>query len=122
MDYFTKWPEVYALPNQSATTTAAKLLHEPHSEQGWSFEVQVLGEVSWREGVMKTRTTPHHPQSHCLVIRKMVQSPKMVSNWRGSGVVYWMVYWVVYWVQMPGWRRTVVLHLECCAITKTGDL
>ncbi|KAJ8378299.1 hypothetical protein AAFF_G00244340 [Aldrovandia affinis] len=28
MDYFTKWPEVYAVPDQSATTTAGRVVEE----------------------------------------------------------------------------------------------
>lgn len=47
MDYFTKWPEAYAVPDQSATTTAERLVcemfcrfgapEELHSDQGRNF-------------------------------------------------------------------------------------
>ena len=44
-DYFTKWTEVYAIPNQEATTVAQKLTDEMfcrfsplHSDQGRQFE------------------------------------------------------------------------------------
>ena len=50
-DYFTKWTEVYAIPNQEATTVAQKLTDEMfcrfsppeqlHSDQGRQFESQV---------------------------------------------------------------------------------
>ncbi|CAK6964302.1 unnamed protein product [Scomber scombrus] len=53
MDYFTKWPEAYAL----------------HSDQWRDFKSQVFGEVCRRLGVNKTRTTPLHPQSDGLVER-----------------------------------------------------
>jgi hypothetical protein len=42
MDYFTKWPEVYAIPNQEAQTAEALVTNifcrfgiprEPHSDQ-----------------------------------------------------------------------------------------
>uniref|UniRef100_A0A665WFN6 Integrase catalytic domain-containing protein n=1 Tax=Echeneis naucrates TaxID=173247 RepID=A0A665WFN6_ECHNA len=79
MDYFTKWPEAYAVPDQSATTTAERLVEEMfarfgvpaelHSDQGRNFESQVFGEVCRRLGVNKTRTTPLHPQSDGLVER-----------------------------------------------------
>lgn len=79
MDYFTKWPEAYAVPDQSAMTTAEKLVEEMfsrfgvpeelHSDQGRNFESQVFGEVCRRLGVSKTRTTPLHPQSDGLVER-----------------------------------------------------
>ena len=73
MDYFTKWPEAYAVPDQSAATTAERLVEEMfarlgvpaelHNDQGRNFESQVFGEVCRRLGVRKTRTTPFHPQS-----------------------------------------------------------
>uniref|UniRef100_A0A1A8B7T6 Integrase catalytic domain-containing protein n=1 Tax=Nothobranchius furzeri TaxID=105023 RepID=A0A1A8B7T6_NOTFU len=79
MDYFSKWPEAYAVPDQSAVTTAHTLVDEMftrfgvpeelHSDQGRNFESQVLGEVCRRLGVKKTRTTPLHPQSDGLVER-----------------------------------------------------
>lgn len=79
VDYFTKWPEVYAVPDQSAVTTAERLVEEMfcrvrvpeelHSDQGWNFEDKVLQEVCRRLGVKKTQTTPLHPQSDGLVER-----------------------------------------------------
>ena len=79
VDYFTKWPEAYAVPDQSATTTAEKLVEEMftrfgapdelHSDQGRNFEALVFREVCQRLGVRKTRTTPLHPQSDGLVER-----------------------------------------------------
>lgn len=79
MDYFTKWPEAYAVPDQSATTTAERLVcemfcrfgvpEELHSDQGRNFEAHVFAEVCQRMGVRKTRTTPFHPQSDGLVER-----------------------------------------------------
>ncbi|KAL7841339.1 hypothetical protein SRHO_G00250300 [Serrasalmus rhombeus] len=77
MDFFTKWPEAYAV--QSAVTTAERLVEEffcrfglpeeLHSDQGRNFESQVMAEVCQRLGVRKTRTTPLHPQSDGLVER-----------------------------------------------------
>uniref|UniRef100_A0A3B1J624 Gypsy retrotransposon integrase-like protein 1 n=1 Tax=Astyanax mexicanus TaxID=7994 RepID=A0A3B1J624_ASTMX len=79
MDFFTKWPEAYAVPDQSAATTATRLVEdffcrfgipeELHSDQGRNFESQVMAEVCKRLGVRKTRTTPLHPQSDGLVER-----------------------------------------------------
>ncbi|KAL7841611.1 hypothetical protein SRHO_G00253020 [Serrasalmus rhombeus] len=79
MDFFTKWPEAYAVPDQSAVTTAERLVEEffchfglpeeLHSDQGRNFESQVMAEVCQRLGVRKTRTTPLHPQSDGLVER-----------------------------------------------------
>ncbi|PNF43660.1 hypothetical protein B7P43_G16174 [Cryptotermes secundus] len=79
MDYFTKWPEVYAIPNQEASTIAEVLVanffchfgipRELHSDQGRNFESYLLKEVLQRLGVSKTRTTPLHPQSDGMVER-----------------------------------------------------
>lgn len=79
MDYFTKWPEAYAMPDQSAPTTAKFLVNEMfarfgcpeelHSDQGRNFEAEVFQEVCRLLGIRKTRTTPLHPQSDGLVER-----------------------------------------------------
>ena len=77
MDYFTKWPEVYAIPNQAASTVADALVSklfccfgipmELHSDQGWNFESRLVQEVLEWLGVSKTRTIPLHLQSDGMV-------------------------------------------------------
>ncbi|UYV69434.1 K02A2.6-like, partial [Cordylochernes scorpioides] len=79
MDYFTKWPEAYAIPNQEATTVAKVLMDnlicrfgvplELHSDQGRNFEVGMFQELCRLLGIRKTRTTPLHPQSDGMVER-----------------------------------------------------
>lgn len=79
MDYFTKWPEAYAIPNHEATTVARVLVDgffsrfgvpkELHSDQGREFESRVFGETCRLLGINKTRTTPLRPQSAGLVER-----------------------------------------------------
>ncbi|KAL1464034.1 hypothetical protein WDU94_003718 [Cyamophila willieti] len=79
MDYFSKWPEAYALPNQEAITVAEVLVTnwisrfgvplEIHSDQGTNFESRVFQEVCSLLGMRKTRTTPLHPQSDGMVER-----------------------------------------------------
>jgi transposase InsO family protein len=79
MDYFTKWPEVYAIPNQKASTVAEALVtnffcrfgipRELHSDQGRNFESHLLQEILQRLGVSKTRTTLLHLQSDGMVKR-----------------------------------------------------
>ena len=78
-DYFTRWMEAYPIPNQEATTVAKKLTEEfffrfsppeqLHSDQGRNFESEVIAEICKLLGVVKTRTTPYHPQSDGLVER-----------------------------------------------------
>ena len=78
-DYFTKWPEAYALPNQEATTVAKILVNEMicrfgvpleiHSDQGQNFESALFKEMCCLLGMSKTRTIPLHPQSDGMVER-----------------------------------------------------
>ena len=61
MDYFTKWPEVYAIQNQGSSTVADALVShffcrfgvpiELHSDQGRNFESRLMQEVLERLGV-----------------------------------------------------------------------
>ena len=79
MDYFTKWPEAYPLPNQEAITVAKVLVEqfisrfvtpiELHSDQGRNFESRVVAKMCSLLGIKKTRTTPLHPQSDGMVER-----------------------------------------------------
>ena len=79
MDYFTKWPEAYALPNHEAVTVAEVLVEqfftrfgvpgELHSDQGREFESEVFSECCQLLGLRKTRTTPLRPQSDGMVER-----------------------------------------------------
>ena len=78
-DYFSKWVEAYALPNQEATTVAEFLVKEfvarfgvplmLHSDQGRNFESVVFLEMCALLGITKARTTPLHPQSDGMVER-----------------------------------------------------
>ena len=78
-DYFTRWVEAYAIPNQEAIMVATKLVDEMfclfsvpeqlHSDQGRQFESAVMQEVSRILQIRKSRTTPYHPQSDGLVER-----------------------------------------------------
>ena len=55
MDYFMKWPEVYTIPNQEASTVADALVTnflrrfgipmKLHSDQGRNFESRLMQEV-----------------------------------------------------------------------------
>ena len=78
-DYFTRWTEDYAIPNQEAVTVAKKLTEEfflrfsppeqLHSDQCRNFESALIAEICKLLGIKKSRTTPYHPQSDGLVER-----------------------------------------------------
>lgn len=79
IDYFSKWPEVYAIPNQEAKTVSDTFVNnwvcrygvpiELHSDQGRNFESALFKEMCELYGIRKTRTTPLHPQSDGMVER-----------------------------------------------------
>ena len=79
IDYFSKWPEAFAVPNQEAATVARVLVdgffsrfgmpNELHSDQGSNFESKLFRECCQLLGIRKTRTTPLHPESDGMVER-----------------------------------------------------
>ncbi|GFV18917.1 retrovirus-related Pol polyprotein from transposon 412 [Trichonephila clavipes] len=79
MDYFTKWPEVYPIPDQEAPTVAEAVVQhwisrygvplQLHSDQGRNFVSAVLKGACELLGIDKTKTTPLHPQSDGMVER-----------------------------------------------------
>ena len=78
-DYYTKWMETYAIPDQTAETVATKLFDEfvcrfgvpleLHSDQGRNFEAKVFQELCKLLGISKTRTTPYNPKSDGMIER-----------------------------------------------------
>jgi transposase InsO family protein len=79
MDYFTKWQEAYAIPNQEASTVPEALVviffcrfripRKLHSDQGRNFESYLIQEVLQRLRLSKTPITLPHPQSDAVVER-----------------------------------------------------
>ena len=76
-DYFTRWLEAWAIPNQEAGTVAQKLVNEMFfrfsipdqilSDQGRQFESAIIDELCKLLQIQKSRTTPYHPQGDGLV-------------------------------------------------------
>ena len=79
MDYFTKWPEVFAVPDQTAATIATLLVEhivsrhgvpsEVLSDRGKAFLSALLREVELLLGFHKVNTSAYHPQTDGLVER-----------------------------------------------------
>ena len=79
VDYLTKWPEVFAVPDQTAETIAnlfvkeiisrhgvpAKLL----SDRGTNFLSELMQEICKLMGTEKVNTSSYHPQTDGLVER-----------------------------------------------------
>ena len=93
-DYFTKWMEVYAIPNQEATTVAQKLVKEMfcrfsplealHSDQGRQFQSTLVAQICQLLHIKKTRTTPYHPQSDGLIERFNRTLLNLLSTWMST--------------------------------------
>ncbi|GFV39644.1 retrovirus-related Pol polyprotein from transposon 412 [Trichonephila clavipes] len=79
MDYFTKWPEVYPIPDQKAATVVQILVQhwisrfevplQLHSDKGRNFDSAVFKRLCEILTIDKTRTTALHPQSDGMVER-----------------------------------------------------
>ncbi|GFT84712.1 retrovirus-related Pol polyprotein from transposon 412 [Trichonephila clavipes] len=82
MDYFTKWPEAYSIPNQEASTVAEVLVQhwisrfgvplQLHSDQGRNFDSAVCKRLCEILAIDKTRKTALHPQADGMVERSAV--------------------------------------------------
>ena len=78
-DYFTRWMECFAIPDQEAETVAKKLVDEVfcrfsppeqlHSDQGRQFESDLIRKICNILKIEKSRTTAYHPQCDGLVER-----------------------------------------------------
>ena len=78
-DYFTKYVEIYALPDQTARTVARCLFDDfvlrhgvpevLHTDQGRQFEAEVIQRLCQMLGIKKTRTTAYNPKSDGMVER-----------------------------------------------------
>ena len=79
VDYFTRWPEAYALPDMTASTVAKTFVDgwisrfgvpdRIHSDQGPQFESTLFAELCTLLDARKSRTTPYHPAGDGLVER-----------------------------------------------------
>ncbi|GFV74732.1 hypothetical protein TNCV_1039701 [Trichonephila clavipes] len=90
MDYFTKWPEAYPIPDQEASTVAEVLVQhwisrsgvplQLHSDQGRNFDSAVCKRLCEILAIDKTRTTALHPQSDGMVKRNAVHETTGYSS------------------------------------------
>ena len=78
-DHFSKWVEIFAVPDQTAETTAKVILNEficrfgcplqLHSDQGRNYESAIFTELCRLLEIRKSRTTPRNPKSNGLTER-----------------------------------------------------
>ncbi|KAK3889074.1 hypothetical protein Pcinc_006949 [Petrolisthes cinctipes] len=99
MDYFTKGPETYSIPDQEAVTVAQVLVdqffcrfgmpQELHSDQGRNFESAVFCESCKLLGIKTTRTTPLRPQSDGMVEKFNWTLEQELANYCVEGQSEW---------------------------------
>lgn len=79
MDHFSKYVNLYPMPDQKAITVSTCLFEQYirqhgipeqiHTDQGRQFEGELVTSLCKALGIKKTRTTPYHPQSDGLIER-----------------------------------------------------
>ena len=89
-EYFTKWTEAFAIPDEKAVTVAQVVAtewvcrygmpHSLHSDQGRNFESEVFQEMCRLFGIEKTHTTPFRPQSDGQVERFNATLQKILAS------------------------------------------
>ena len=89
VDHFSKWTEIFPVPNEKAETVARVLLNEVicrwgcpldlHSDQGRNFQSQIFAELCELLEIRKTRTTARHPSGNGLCERFMKTLVSMIK-------------------------------------------
>ena len=72
IDYYTRWPEAFALEHQDAHSVLLRLISKIisrfgapyviHNDQGTNFESKLIAELCKLYDIKKTRTRPYHLQ------------------------------------------------------------
>ena len=88
-DHFTRWVEAYAIPDQTASTVANKIVYEffarlglpleLHSDQGKNYESVLFREVCKLLDITKTRSTPYHAMSNGFIERMNATLVNLIS-------------------------------------------
>ena len=99
IDNFTRWVEIFALPDQTAETCANKVLNEVisrfgcpydlHSDQGRNFESGVFQELCTLLELRKTRSSPGHPRGNGQVERFNKTLVRMIKSYIRDQQEHW---------------------------------
>ena len=124
---FSKWPEMYTIPNQEANTVVNSFMNnwncrydvpvEIHFDQGKKFDSIVFKDKCRVYGIKKTRTTHLHPQSDEMAERfnrfLEIYLRKVVSEVSTNMLIccpWWNIYitrqyYFYDWYKTAGWLR-----------------
>ena len=101
-DYFTRWPEAFAIKNQTAEVIAQIFVEQiifrygvPKkllTDQGTNFTGNVLKAINELFQILKLQTSPYHPQTDGLVERFNRTLANMLSTYTNSKHNDWDVY------------------------------
>ena len=101
-DYFTKWIEICAVPDQTAVTCAQIMLNDVvcrfgcplaiHSDQGRNFESEIFQELYKTLEIRKTRTSPRNPKCNGQIERLNRTLISMVKTYLCSEQTNWDIY------------------------------
>ena len=101
VDHFTKFANIYALPNIEATTIADRLIDHMMkfgivekilSDLGTQLQSQVLELVYETLGIQRLRTTPYHPECDGISERLVQTTKKMLAAFVNERCDDWDLY------------------------------
>ena len=100
-DYYTKWVEAFAIPNEQALTVAQKLIQgilcrhgAPEriiSDRGTQFTADVFREVTDLLGMKQSMTSGYHPQADGQAERNIGTLTRTLSKLSGANQSNWDV-------------------------------
>ena len=95
MDYLTKWPDAFTIPDQKAETIAPLFLEhivcrhgipeELLSDRGANFLSNLIQEICRVLGVKKINTSGYHPQTDRLVEKFIATLISMIAKSTSDG-------------------------------------
>ena len=102
MDYFTKWPEAFALKDQTAATIAKVFVEDiifrygaPKrllTDKGLNFTSKLVQAVNEVFGILKLNTSAYHPQTDGMVERFNRTLLDMLAAYTNSGQTDWDIH------------------------------
>ena len=107
-NYFTKWIEIFAIPNQNAVTCVEVNLDEVigcygypyniHSDQGQNYESVIFAKLCWLLEILKMRTSPGQLWCNGQVGHFNWTFVSMINSYlkadKGSRTGTWVPLWV----------------------------